>query len=54
MEPDLSDFYRHALNYDSYVGLAYGISLGVFGVLSMTILSKRRRLQKRLKSLEAQ
>jgi heme exporter protein CcmD len=52
MEPDLSDFYHHALSYGTYVTLAYGISLGVLGILSLTILSKRRRLQKKLNSLE--
>lgn len=54
MEPDLSDFYHHALNYGTYVGLAYVISLGVLGVLSIIILSKRRLLQKKLKSFERQ
>ena len=52
MEPDLSDFYHHALNYGTYVAFAYGISLAVLGGLLLAVLSKRRRLQKKLKSLE--
>lgn len=54
MAPDLSDFYHHALNYGTYVALAYGLSVGVLSVLSMATLLKRRRLQKKLNSLETQ
>ena len=53
MAPDLSDFYHHAFNYGTYVALAYGISLGVLGVLSLMVLWKRRHLQRKLKSFEA-
>ncbi len=54
MQPDLSEFYHHGLDYGTYVWLAYGFSLGVLGFLSLIVLSKRRRLQKKLNSLETQ
>lgn len=54
MEPDLSDFYYHALDYGTYVGLAYGISAGILALLSWAILFKRRHLKTTLNALKDQ
>tara|TARA_R110002095_G_scaffold214944_1_gene207966 strand:- start:393 stop:557 length:165 start_codon:yes stop_codon:yes gene_type:complete len=54
MQPDLSEFYHHGMDYGAYVWLAYGFSFVILALLSVAISLKRRRLQKKLNSLETQ